>query len=78
MLLLCVGVVLASQPLKPIQWSIWAGQLEQSKIAREMKEVGVGGGNPYAGLEERAGFWDVRGSQRGFEQWMREGEKVIA
>ena len=65
-LLLCVGVVLSSPELKPIQWSKWAGTLEKSKEARAVKEAGVPPGNPYAGLEERPGFWDVRGARKGF------------
>ncbi|KAK5120935.1 hypothetical protein LTR85_005719 [Meristemomyces frigidus] len=70
-LLLCVGVVLSSPGLKPIQWNVWAGRLEKSKEAREITEVGVGGGNPYAGLEERAGFLDIRGKRKEFADWIK-------
>lgn len=70
-LLLCVGVVLSSRDLKPIQWNVWAGRLERSKAAREWQGVGQGGGNPYAGLEERPGFWDVRSSRQEFVGWMK-------
>ncbi|KAK4543725.1 hypothetical protein LTR36_005370 [Oleoguttula mirabilis] len=70
--LLCVGVVLSSPGLKPIQWNVWAGGLERSKEAREVKEVGVGGGNPYAGLEERAGFLDIRGKRKEFSDWIKQ------
>jgi membrane magnesium transporter 1 len=73
-LLLCVGVVLSSPGLKPIQWNVWAGNLERSKKAREIKEVGVGGGNPYAALEERPGFLDIRKQRREFQAWAG-GEK---
>ena len=73
-LLLCVGVVLSSRDLKPIQWNVWAGRLERSKEAREWKGVGQGGGNPYAMLEERPGFLDVRGQRERFAGWIREGE----
>nr|OQO20977.1 hypothetical protein B0A51_09666 [Rachicladosporium sp. CCFEE 5018] len=76
-LLLCIGVVLSSPDLKPIQWHVWAGRMEKSKEARLVTEVGVGGGNPYAALEERPGFWDVRGAQKAFGGWLREnGEKT--
>ena len=44
--------------------------MEKSREAREIKEVGVGGGNPYKGLEERVGFWDVRGERKGFGKGM--------
>ena len=67
-----MGVVLSSPGLKPIQWNVWAGKLERSQEAREVKEVGVGGGNPYAGLEERPGFLDVRGRRKEFAQWIRQ------
>jgi len=71
-LLLCVGVVLGSQSLKPIQWNVWAGRLERSKEAREIHGVGVGGGNPFASLEERPGFLDIRGRRKDFAEWIRE------
>jgi membrane magnesium transporter 1 len=59
-LLLCIGVVLGSPDLQPIQWNVWAGKLERSKEARTVSAVGVGGGNPFAALEERPGFLDIR------------------
>ena len=68
-LLLCVGVVMSSASLKPIQWNVWAGSLERSKEARAVKEVGVGGGNPYAALEERPGFLDIRAQRKAHEKW---------
>lgn len=71
-LLLCVGVVLGSQSLKPIQWNVWAGRLERSKEAREIHGVGVGGGNPFASLEERPGFLDIRSRRKDFAAWIRE------
>lgn len=73
--LLCVGVVLSSQELKPIQWNVWAGRLERSKDARAIKEFGVGGGNPYATLEDRPGFLDIRGQRKEFAKWVKEGER---
>ena len=74
-LLLCVGVVLSSPELKPIQWNVWAGRLERSKEARTMTEVGVGGGNPYAALEERPGFLDIRGQRKEFAKWNKSSAK---
>jgi membrane magnesium transporter 1 len=70
-LLLCIGVVLSSPDLKPIQWNVWAGQLERSTEAREIKEVGLGGGNPYASVEERPGFLDIRARRQEFAEWKR-------
>jgi membrane magnesium transporter 1 len=74
-LLLCVGVVLSSPELKPIQWNVWAGRLEKSREARVTKEVGLGGGNPYAALEERGGFLDIRGQRKAFAEWVKGGER---
>jgi hypothetical protein len=36
--------------MKPISWNVWAGNIEREG----------GGANPYRGLEERAGFLDIR------------------
>lgn len=74
-LLLCAGVVLSSPDLKPIQWNVWAGRLERSKEARQIKGFGQGGGNPYAGLEERPGFVDIRGKRKEFASWVKDGGK---
>jgi len=48
--LVSFGLVLGAERLKPISWSAWAGEIE--------REGGVR--NPYRGLEERYGFWDIR------------------
>lgn len=45
-----VGLVLGAEKLKPISWRDWAGEIERDGGAR----------NPYLGLEERYGFWDIR------------------
>ncbi|CAI7596722.1 unnamed protein product [Penicillium pancosmium] len=45
-----IGLVLGADKLKPISWRDWAGQIERDGGAR----------NPYLGLEERYGFWDIR------------------
>jgi membrane magnesium transporter 1 len=50
--LACLGLVLGSPSLKPISWSTWAGKIEKGD-----KEAGF---NPFAGLEERVGFMDIR------------------
>lgn len=73
--LLCLGVVLSSPGLKPIQWNVWAGRLERSKEARAISEVGAGGGNPYAALEDRPGFLDIRGQRKEFASWIQESGK---
>lgn len=62
--LLCIGIVLASPDLRPIQWSVWAEQIERDdrrpKDRRAYKEDGQLVVNPYRWLEERRGFVDVR------------------
>lgn len=48
--LVCVGLVLGAEELKPITWRVWAGKAE-----RESR-----GGGPFQALEERLGFMDIR------------------
>ncbi|EEQ85145.2 uncharacterized protein BDCG_08414 [Blastomyces dermatitidis ER-3] len=45
-----LGLVLGSEKLRPISWSVWAGEIEKEGGAR----------NPFRGFEDRIGFWDVR------------------
>jgi membrane magnesium transporter 1 len=42
--------VAGADPLKPINWNVWAGKIEREGGAR----------NPFRGLEERAAFLDIR------------------
>lgn len=74
-LLLCIGTVWSSPALKPIKWNVWAGELEKQKGKRLITAVGVGGGNPFAKIEERDGFLDIRKSREEFAQWERSREK---
>ena len=48
--LLCLGLVAGADRLQPISWNVWAGNIEREG----------GGANPYKGMEERAGFVDIR------------------
>ncbi|KAL8771109.1 MAG: hypothetical protein Q9209_003280 [Squamulea sp. 1 TL-2023] len=48
--LICVGLVMGAEQLKPISWRVWAGQAE----------IESGGGGPFQGLEDRVGFMDIR------------------
>ncbi|KIX93018.1 uncharacterized protein Z520_11291 [Fonsecaea multimorphosa CBS 102226] len=61
-LLACVGLVLGSEPLKPVSWSAWAGQIEREG----------GGSNPFRGLEERVGFMDIRAQRKAFTEWAKQ------
>lgn len=75
-LLLCVGIVIGSPELKPIQWRVWAGKLEKDKSA---KTESINGdplgprGNPYAALEQRQGFLDIRSQRNEFADWVKSG-----
>lgn len=66
-LVVVTGIVLSSAPLKPIQWSVWAGEAEREEARRRIgkgSKVAPGeapGGNPFAWItEDRVGFWDGR------------------
>ena len=48
--MICVGLVIGAEELKPITWRVWAGQVERDS----------GGGGPFQGLEDRLGFMDIR------------------
>lgn len=47
--IICLGLVLGTEELQPIEWRVWA-----RKVEKERK------GGPYAGLEERIGFVDIK------------------
>jgi len=66
-LLLAVGIVLSAEPLKPISWRVWAGQIE-----KEGKSLN----HPYKGLEERSGFLDIRAKRKEFTDWVKERGSV--
>ncbi|KAF8475656.1 DNA mismatch repair protein MSH5 [Kalaharituber pfeilii] len=63
--LLCTGIVLSGWELKPIQWRIWAGQLEREK-----------GQGPYEFLESRLGFLDIRAKRTEFSNWVKDREST--
>ena len=48
--LICVGLVLGAEELKPIKWRVWADKVERES----------GGGGPFQGLEDRFSFVDIR------------------
>lgn len=75
-LLLCVGIVIGSPELKPIQWRVWAGKLEKDKASKTETINGdpLGPrGNPYAALEQRQGFLDIRSQRSEFAEWVKSG-----
>ncbi|KAI5284279.1 hypothetical protein KEM54_001458 [Ascosphaera aggregata] len=58
------GLVLGSQTLKPISWSVWAENIEEKG----------GHDNPFRAYEDRLSFWDVRSSRQEFADWVRQQE----
>ncbi|KAI9727493.1 MAG: hypothetical protein M1828_006435 [Chrysothrix sp. TS-e1954] len=86
-LVLLVALVLHMAPLRPIRWNQWAGRIEREGWEPNVEgsgqkgntDLGKGGrGNPYKGLEERRGFWDVRAQRKDFADWVREGAQKDA
>lgn len=81
--LLCVGIVLGSPTLRPIDWRVWSIQASlddrrpPGKRAFESQGDGAITGNPFRFLEdgERKGFLDVIGGRRDFAKWVKEGSK---
>ena len=61
--LACFGLVLGSEPLKPIAWSKWAGGIEKEGGAQ----------NPFRVLEDRPNYLDIRAKRKEFAEWARDG-----
>jgi hypothetical protein len=84
--LLCVGIVLGSPSLRPIEWRVWASEASlddrRSPGKRQFESQGDGAmvGNPFRFLEdgERKGFLDVVGRRKEFAKWVREGSNSDA
>ncbi|KAL4942327.1 hypothetical protein BDV06DRAFT_164547 [Aspergillus oleicola] len=62
LVIVSTGLVLGAEKLKPVSWSEWAKEVELEGDTR----------NPYARLEERYGFWDVKAKRKEFADWMRQ------
>jgi hypothetical protein len=78
----CLGLVLGSPELRPIQWRVWAGKIEREG---EKGFTNIDGqadkdymGNPFRVLESRPGFVDIRKQRKEFAQWVREGGGTAA
>lgn len=83
-LMLIFAIVLSAAPLRPIHWNEWAGKIERegwdpaAEARKDEGFIGKGGvSNPYRGLEDRKGFWDVRGARRKFAGFIR-AEPAVA
>ncbi|KAM3071188.1 hypothetical protein ACMFMG_008783 [Clarireedia jacksonii] len=73
----CLGLVLGTPELRPIQWRVWAGQIERegekgfTNADGEVDKDYMG--NPFRVLESRPGFVDIRKQRSEFAAWVREG-----
>ncbi|PBP18638.1 mismatch repair protein 5 [Diplocarpon rosae] len=69
----CLGLVLGTPELRPIQWRVWAGKIERegetgfSSGDGDLDKDYVG--NPFKLLESRPGFVDIRMQRREFAAW---------
>ncbi|PHH59178.1 hypothetical protein CDD81_3664 [Ophiocordyceps australis] len=72
-LVLCLGLVLGSQKLRPVEWRVWAGKLEREGEGGIEAAEGECHGNPFAALESRPGFVDIRRQRRDFVEWAKGG-----
>ncbi|KAI1214054.1 magnesium transporter [Annulohypoxylon truncatum] len=74
-LVVCLGMVLGTSNLRPIQWRVWAGKIEREGEAGfldgngELEKDYVG--NPFRLLESRPGFVDIRKQRREFAEWVK-------
>ena len=74
----CLGLVLGSPSLRPIQWRAWAGKIEREGEAGFVDGSGDidkdFGGNPFRLLETRPGFTDIRKQRKDFATWAKGSE----
>ncbi|RFU35986.1 hypothetical protein B7463_g362, partial [Scytalidium lignicola] len=78
---ICVGLVLGTPELRPIQWRVYAGKIEREGEKGFIQSNGQVDkdyqGNPFKVLESRPGFIDIRKQRREFAKWVREGESTL-
>ncbi|RDA89480.1 hypothetical protein CP533_2373 [Ophiocordyceps camponoti-saundersi (nom. inval.)] len=71
-IVLCFGLVLGSQKLRPIEWHVWAGKIEREGVAGFLDDSGKVDkeyrGSPFAALESRPGFVNIRQQRREYTQ----------
>jgi hypothetical protein len=74
-LTITLGFALGTSPLRPIQWRVWAGQIEREGEEAFMNAEGEVSkdyvGNPFKMLETRPGFVDIRRQRKEFAEWVR-------
>ncbi|PHH84494.1 hypothetical protein CDD83_1852 [Cordyceps sp. RAO-2017] len=78
-LIVCLGLVLGSQQLRPIQWHVWAGKIERDGDAGFSDGSGDVDkeyhGSPFGILDSRPGFVDIRKQRRDFVSWAKSGRR---
>ncbi|KAI1373620.1 magnesium transporter [Hypoxylon crocopeplum] len=71
----CLGMVLGTSKLRPIQWRVWAGKIEREGEAGFLNSSGGVEkdyvGNPFQLLESRPGFVDIRKQRKEFAEWAK-------
>ncbi|KAK4144644.1 magnesium transporter [Dichotomopilus funicola] len=75
--IILLGLVLGTRPLRPLEWRVWAGKIEREGEQGFTDNSGVVDkdymGNPFAVLESRPNFVDIRKQRRQFAKWVQEG-----
>ena len=70
-----LGLVWGTARLRPIQWRVWAGQIEregQEAFKNSSGEVDRDYmGNPFKLLESRPSFVDIRKQRKEFTEWVK-------
>lgn len=78
--IICLGLVLGTPELRPIQWRVYAGKIEREGEQGFVQNDGQVDkdyqGNPFRVLESRPGFIDIRKQRKDFANWVREGESA--
>ncbi|KAI2607649.1 magnesium transporter [Hypoxylon fragiforme] len=73
--IICLGIVLGTSKLRPIQWRVWAGKIEREGEAGFLDSSGEVEkdyvGNPFQLLESRPGFIDIRKQRREIDEWVK-------
>ncbi|KAK0628151.1 transmembrane protein 32 [Bombardia bombarda] len=76
-LVILLGLVLNTRPLRPIQWRVWAGKVEREGEEGFIDSSGEVSrdyiGNPFRFLETRPGFIDIRKQRKEFADWVKNG-----
>ena len=80
LVVICLGLVLNTPPLRPIQWREWAGKIEREGLEGFLQPGGDYEeaakefiGNPFRYLESRPAFVDIRKQRREFACWVKAG-----